>query len=86
MTNFGLARKAVIVTGAAGGLGLAFAKGFFAAGAYVAIADINEAGARAAAKALDASEKQCFGLAVDITDEQSVGRLADRTREAFGSS
>jgi NAD(P)-dependent dehydrogenase (short-subunit alcohol dehydrogenase family) len=85
MTNFGLARKAVIVTGAAGGLGLAFAKGFFAAGAYVAIADINEAGARAAAKALDASEKQCFGLAVDITDEQSVGRLADRTREAFGS-
>ena len=85
MTNLGLARKAVIVTGAAGGLGLAFAKGFFAAGAYVAIADINEAGARAAAKALDASEKQCFGLAVDITDEQSVRRSADRTREAFGS-
>lgn len=85
MTDFGLSRKAVIVTGGAGGLGRAFAKGFLGAGAYVAIADINEAGAQAAAKALGASEKQCIGLAVDITDERSVARMADRTREAFGS-
>ena len=85
MTDFGLAGKAVIVTGGAGGLGLAFAKGFLDAGARVAIADINEAGARAAAKALDASEKLCIGLAVDITDEPSVARLADCTREAFGN-
>jgi NAD(P)-dependent dehydrogenase (short-subunit alcohol dehydrogenase family) len=85
MTDFGLASKAVIVTGGAGGLGRAFAKGFLNAGAYVAVADINEAGARAVARALDKNEKQCVGLAVDITDEQSVARMAERAREAFGN-
>ena len=57
VTDFGLARRAGIVTGGAGGLGRAFAKGFLSAGAYVAIADIDEAGAQAAAKALGAGRK-----------------------------
>ena len=35
MIDFGLADKAVIVTGGAGGLGRAFARGFVAAGARV---------------------------------------------------
>jgi NAD(P)-dependent dehydrogenase (short-subunit alcohol dehydrogenase family) len=85
MTDFGLAGKSVIVTGGAGGLGRAFTKGFLNAGARVAIADINEDGAQAAAKELDASEKQCIGFAVDITDDRSVAGMAERTRETFGS-
>jgi NAD(P)-dependent dehydrogenase (short-subunit alcohol dehydrogenase family) len=84
MTDFGLSKKSVIVTGGAGGLGRAFAQGFIDAGAYVAIADVDEAGAKSAASALGAKDKQCIGVAVDVTDETSVARLADRAREAFG--
>ena len=85
MTDFGLAKKVVIVTGAAGGLGRTFAEAFVRAGANVTIADINEDGARAAANALDGSKQRCIALAVDITDETSVERMANRTHEAFGS-
>jgi len=41
MTDFGLSKKAVIVTGGAGGLGRAFAEGFIDAGASVLLADID---------------------------------------------
>jgi NAD(P)-dependent dehydrogenase (short-subunit alcohol dehydrogenase family) len=85
VTDFGLAGKAVIVTGAAGGLGLAFAGAFMGAGARVTIADINEAGVQAAAKKFAADGKQCIGVAVDVTDEESAARMARRTWEAFGS-
>jgi NAD(P)-dependent dehydrogenase (short-subunit alcohol dehydrogenase family) len=81
--DFALADKAVIVTGAARGLGRAFARGFRAAGARVAVADIDEAGARAAAEALG-GDKACIAVAVDITDETSVARMVERTRMAFG--
>ena len=85
MIDFGLADKAVIVTGGAGGLGRAFARGFVAAGARVMLADIDEAAALSAAKALDASGNRCIGLAADITDEASVVRMAALTSEAFGA-
>ena len=84
MTDFGLSKKSVIVTGGAGGLGRAFAQGFIDAGAYVAIADVDEAGAQSAANALGANDKQCIGLAVDVTNETSVAHMAERAREAFG--
>jgi NAD(P)-dependent dehydrogenase (short-subunit alcohol dehydrogenase family) len=85
MTDFGLAKKAVIVTGGAGGLGRAFAQGFVSAGARVVVADINAAGAQATANAIDGSDRQCIGVEVDITDERSVARMVERTRDAFGS-
>ena len=84
MTDFGLAKKSVIITGGAGGLGRAFAQGFLDAGAYVAIADVNEAGAQSVANAFGAKDKQCIGCAVDVTDETSIARMAERAREAFG--
>ena len=40
------ARKVAFVTGAAGGIGQATARAFAAAGAAVAVADLNQAGAR----------------------------------------
>jgi NAD(P)-dependent dehydrogenase (short-subunit alcohol dehydrogenase family) len=85
MTDFGLTKKAVIVTGGAGGLGRAFAEGFVSAGARVAVADINAAGARATADTIGGSDQQCIGVEVDITDEDSVTRMVEHTRDAFGS-
>ena len=84
MTDFGLTKKSVIVTGGAGGLGRAFAQGFLDAGAYVAIVDVDEDGVQSAANALGAKDKQCIGFAADVTDETSVARMAERTSEAFG--
>jgi NAD(P)-dependent dehydrogenase (short-subunit alcohol dehydrogenase family) len=84
MTDFGLAKKVVIVTGGAGGLGRAFAEGFVRARACVVVADINEAGAQGTAKALGESGKHCIGLGVDITDEMSIERMIVRARESFG--
>jgi len=84
MTDFGLAEKAVIMTGGAGGLGRAFAQGFVSAGARVAVADINAAGALATADAIGGSDRQCIAVEVDITDERSVTRMVERTREVFG--
>lgn len=84
MTDFGLTNKAVIVTGGAGGLGRAFARAFAEAGAYVALADINETGARKAAESCGVTGR-CIGLAVDICEEASVARMAERTNAAFGS-
>jgi NAD(P)-dependent dehydrogenase (short-subunit alcohol dehydrogenase family) len=84
MTDFGLSNKAVIITGGAGGLGRAFAKAFVGAGARVAIADIDERSAVAAAGAIGVGEGRCRGLGVDVTDEASVARMAERASEAFG--
>jgi NAD(P)-dependent dehydrogenase (short-subunit alcohol dehydrogenase family) len=85
MTDFGIAKKVVIVTGGAGGLGRAFAEAFLRAEASVVIADIDDAGARSIANVLGASGKRCIGLGVDITDENSVERMLERAQDSFGS-
>ena len=50
-----LTDKIAVVTGAASGIGREIAHQFFAAGAKVAIADMNIEGANAVAAALDAA-------------------------------
>ena len=45
--------KVAIVTGAAGGFGIAYSRALARAGARVVLADIDEQGARAAAKELE---------------------------------
>ena len=54
MGGLELGGKRVIVTGAAGGLGRAFAEGFAAAGASVVVADIDIAGAEETARLIAA--------------------------------
>jgi len=81
-----LAGRPALVTGAASGIGRAIARRFAAEGARVAIADINQEGARAVAEALAAE----FGLGcafpvhMDVTDEGSVARGFAAAVAAFG--
>ena len=63
--------KTAIVTGAASGLGRAIATRFVAAGAKVAIADLNRAAAEATAKEL-AAKGETMALEMDVTSEAAV--------------
>jgi rhamnose utilization protein RhaD (predicted bifunctional aldolase and dehydrogenase)/NAD(P)-dependent dehydrogenase (short-subunit alcohol dehydrogenase family) len=71
--------QVAVVTGAGSGIGKATAKAFAAEGAAVAVLDLDEAAAKAAAK-----EVGGFGLACDVTDRKSVRAAFARIAEQFG--
>jgi NAD(P)-dependent dehydrogenase (short-subunit alcohol dehydrogenase family) len=75
----------VIVTGAAGGLGRAFAQGFGKAGDRVVVADIDGTGAEETAALLRKDGAEALGVTVDVTDRESVRRMAAAAYEAFGA-
>ena len=73
--------KVAIVTGAASGFGAEIARQYVAEGAKVAVADINEAGARALADSLGAN---AIAVVCDVTQRAAVDALVARTVEKFG--
>ena len=76
-----LAGKSALITGAARGIGLAFAKAYAAEGARVAIADIDIVRAREAASAIgDAA----IAVEMDVTDQTSIDAAVAEAVEAFG--
>ena len=76
-----LAGQIAAVTGAGGAIGAATAKAFAAAGAEVALLDVDEGAARAAATAIGGG---ALALACDVTDVASVRAAFDRVVETFG--
>jgi NAD(P)-dependent dehydrogenase (short-subunit alcohol dehydrogenase family) len=72
---------AALISGGASGLGLAVATALAAAGAKVALLDINQAAAEAAAKPLGG-----LGLACDVTDADAVERAVAVARERHGTA
>jgi NAD(P)-dependent dehydrogenase (short-subunit alcohol dehydrogenase family) len=76
-----LAGQIAAVTGAGGAIGAATAKMFAAAGAEVALLDLNLATARAAAQATSPS---ALALACDVTNAASVNAAFDAIVENFG--
>ena len=81
-----VAGKVALVTGAAQGFGLQIAQDLVAQGAHVAMADVNDAGARAAAGALsqESGEGRAIGLQVDVADAASVDELIHQVVRAYG--
>jgi NAD(P)-dependent dehydrogenase (short-subunit alcohol dehydrogenase family) len=77
--------KVTLVTGAASGIGKAAALLFASEGASVAVADIDEAGARSTAKVIEERGGQAEAIAVDVADPGSVRSMAERVAEAFGA-
>jgi NAD(P)-dependent dehydrogenase (short-subunit alcohol dehydrogenase family) len=77
--------KAAIVTGAAGGIGRAYARGLAEAGAAVVLADVRGDAAAEQAAAIAADGYDAIGLQVDVTSEESTHAMARQTAERFGS-
>ena len=77
---FDLKDKIVVITGAAGGLGKAFALAFAAAGAKVAICDRNIAGAKDTAAEIADS----IAIEVDVAYESSTVQMVQTIIEHFG--
>ena len=61
--------KSALVTGAARGIGLGFARAYVAEGATVAIADVNLEAAQAAARELG---EAAYAVPMDVTDQGSI--------------
>jgi 3-hydroxybutyrate dehydrogenase len=81
-----LAQKIAIVTGAASGIGLAVAKRYVAEGATVAIADLKEEAARAAAADLSKTGPgKAIGIAMDVTSEAQVNDGVTKVIRDFGT-
>lgn len=84
MSDLGLNGKGVIVTGAAGGLGRAFAQAFADAGAKVLVADVNLAGAEETAAMINAAGGEAHATTVDVTNTESCQALAATAQNVLG--
>lgn len=80
--NYG--EKVVVITGAAGGLGRAFAERFGRAGAKVALLDLRGDLALAAADELRAQGISSLGLACDVSVERDCAEALTKVRGHFG--
>lgn len=79
MTDLGLAGKRVIVTGAAGGLGRAFALAFAQAGCMVIAGDVSDVSETVAL--LGAAG---FGAKLDVTSSDSCRAVAEQAQAQMG--
>lgn len=79
--DFSVDGRAVLITGAGDGIGLALARGFAAAGARVACFDLDPERARHAAAACGPHGLALIG---DVAEEADVQRAVERTVAAFG--
>jgi rhamnose utilization protein RhaD (predicted bifunctional aldolase and dehydrogenase)/NAD(P)-dependent dehydrogenase (short-subunit alcohol dehydrogenase family) len=76
-----LAGQVAVITGAAGAIGFATAKAFAAAGAEVALLDVDESAAQVKAKAVGGA---ALGLRCDVTDPGSVQDAFAHVASVFG--
>ena len=76
-----LAGQIAVVTGAGGTIGAATAKAFAAAGAEVALLDVDESAAKEKAEAIGGA---ALAIACDVTDRASVQKAFNRVAETFG--
>jgi NAD(P)-dependent dehydrogenase (short-subunit alcohol dehydrogenase family) len=75
--------KVAVVTGAAQGIGEAYARALASEGAAVVVADVNDAGADVAA-AIEASGGTAMFVHTDVSSPESAVEMAEATVAAYG--
>ena len=80
-----LTGKAAVVTGGAKGIGWGISRRLAEAGAAVLIADVDLAGAEQSAAELERAGGRASAIAVDVSDEDQVRAMVAACRERFGS-
>lgn len=85
VAQFRLVGRVALITGGSKGLGEAMAAGLASAGADVAVASRHGDEAGAAAQRIASDHKgNAIGIECDVTDNDSVKRMVDRTLSQFG--
>ena len=79
------AGKTAVVTGAASGMGLAFARRFAAEGMNVVLADIEEDALTAQVTQLEQEERNVLGVIVNTMRREAIEELRDRTIAEYGN-
>lgn len=79
--DYGLTGKVAIVTGAAGGIGLACCRALVGEGANVVVADLDGAAAEALARELGTT---CVGIGADVANTDDAQRLVETAVATFG--
>lgn len=76
--------KVALVTGAASGMGLTTAQAFAEAGAAVVLADVGEDLLKTEVQKLVASGHKAIGVLCDVSNEEQVAAMVERTVSEFG--
>jgi NAD(P)-dependent dehydrogenase (short-subunit alcohol dehydrogenase family) len=76
--------KVAIVTGAAQGIGEAYARALAAEGASVVVADLNEDAGERVAKGIVADGGRALFVRTDVSDAASATAMAERVVEEYG--
>ncbi len=82
--NYPLENKVAIVTGAGRGIGAAIAQTLAAAGARVAVNDLNPDRAERVAAGIRESGGEAVGIAADISNKFQCVNLIESTRNEWG--
>lgn len=84
--TFRFSGRTCLVTGAGSGVGEVIARQFHAAGAHVAVSDMNVATASAVAESLDPTGQSAMALHLDVRSRQAFEDARDRIVHAWGKT
>ncbi len=76
--------KVVVVTGAAQGIGEAYAKALACEGAAVVVADLNEGAGERVAKEIEADGGRALFVRTDVSSHESARAMVERTVAQYG--
>jgi len=76
--------KVVVITGAAGGMGIALSRRFGAAGARLGVTDVDAEAVQAFSRTLTSERIENIAIELDVTDEGACKMAMDKVAEQLG--